>query len=151
MTTLKALSVATLVALHNSAVVDYAPEGFTEVEGFKNKKTALKAVEAVLTAGNLAVTFDGDNAVIVDAMQGGEGDEAEGEGEGDDNATDDAVKALGDGKGALRAWGVKLAGDDWLKANARGTVDREAYRKERRKAARTARKQRIAQKQEAIS
>lgn len=123
--TLATLSLASLVALHNTAIVDYAPEGFGEVVKFNSKAKAVAAIEALCEAGNLAVSFDGDNAVIVDAMEA-----APEAGE---------VVALGDGKGKVRAWGVALGSDEWLKANPRGTEAREAYRKERRKAARMAR------------
>lgn len=154
---LTALNASAIVALFNGAIAEYgAPEGMGELPEATGKKKALKALDALCAAGNLNVTFDGETAVIVDATEGNEGGNADegnegGDDEGEQEAADEAVKALGDGNGALRSWGVKLAGDDWLKANPRGSADREAYRKERRKAARTARKARIAQKQEAIN
>jgi hypothetical protein len=129
MTTLATLSLASLVALHNNAIVEFgAPEGFGEVAKFNSKAKAVAAIEALCEAGNMAVSFEGDSAVIIDASE----------------AADDApeaaeIVALGDGKGKVRAWGVALGSDEWLKANPRGTEAREAYRKERRKAARVAR------------
>lgn len=178
MTTLAKLTVASLAALHNTIVADYAPEGFGAVDSFKSRAKAITAIEAICAAGNVAITFDGDNAVIVDTMQaddGVTGDDGEGYGpndddeadkarmiaeggsedgeggddeapEGDDEGGDDegeapALATLGaDGKGKVRAWGVVTAGEDWLKANPRGGEAREAYRKERRKAARLNRK-----------
>ena len=154
---LATLNAAAIVALHNSAVIEFgAPEGMGEIAEGTSKRKALAALDALCEAGNLAVNFDGETAVIVDATSEVGGDNAD-EGEGDnadegDNAEGEGeVKRLGDGKGTLRAWGVQLAGDDWLKANPRGSADREAYRKERRKAARAARKARIAEKHSAVN
>lgn len=151
---LNALNAAAIVALHNSAVVEYgAPEGMGELPENTGKRKALKALDALCAAGNLAVAFEGETAVVVDATQGGdegehranEGDNADEGDEGDEGVT------FGDGKGAQRDWGFKLASDSWLKGNPRQSEAREAYRKARRKAARAARKARIAEKESAIN
>jgi hypothetical protein len=124
--TIAALSAASLVALYNGALEEYgAPEGFEPIAKRTSKAKATEALEALLVAGNLAVNFDGDAATIIDATP----------------ESDDAPSvAHGDGKGKVRDWGFALASDDWLKANPRGGADREAYRKARRKAARLNRK-----------
>lgn len=140
MTTLANLNLAALLNLHNGAIVEFgAPEGFGEVAKFKSKAAGVTAIEALCAAGNLAVAFDGDNAVIVDATPSGDN---YGPNDGDADDVDEAVEvtALGDGKGKVRAWGVALGSAEWLAANPRGSEAREAYRTERRKAARMHRK-----------
>lgn len=129
MTELATLSLAALTALHNEGVADYAPEGFAEVKRFASKAKAIDAIGAMCAVGSLAIAFDGDKAAIVDAMEAAE-----------DAAPD--VTVLGDGKGAVRAWGAALASDEWLAAHPRGTPEREAYRKARKALARGARKAR---------
>lgn len=166
MTTLANLTAANLASLYNGALVEYgAPEGFSEVAKFKSRAAGVNALEALCKAGGLAVAFDGDKAVIVDtldadsvvgadgegygandddaadkaaleASEAGEGDDADGEGE----EAGEVVSGGADGKGKARAWGFVTASADWLAANPRGTEAREAYRTERRKAARLARK-----------
>ena len=156
-TSLASLSVASLVALHNSALDDFGtPAGMAPLSNVKRKATAIEAIEALCAAGSLAVAFNGDTATIVDASapEGGdeasnpsngweapEGDEGGDEGgDADEGDEDGDVPAFGDGKGKVRAWGFKLGSDEWLAANPRGTAAREAYRKARRAAARNARK-----------
>lgn len=146
-TQLSALTASALISLYNSGVEDYNPAGYSVVSGFKSKSKAIEAIEAMCEAGSLAVAFDGDSAVIVDATppnmpddeegdDAGEGDDEEG---GDEEGGDDAA-AHGDGKGEIAKSGFRYGSEAWLKANPRGTEAREAYRKARRKAARVTRK-----------
>lgn len=136
--TIATLTAASLVALYNGALDDFGtPEGFAPIAKRTGKAKATEALEALLTAGNLALAFDGDTATIVDATPPESDDE--GDDEGDESAADAATGGA-DGKGKVRAWGFATASDAWLKANPRGGADREAYRKARRKAARVARK-----------
>jgi len=150
-TSLASLSVASLVALHNSALDDFGtPAGMAPLSNVKRKATAIEAIEALCAAGSLAVAFNGDTATIVDASapeggdeggdEGGNADEGDEGGDADEGDEGDDVPAFGDGKGKVRAWGFKLGSDEWLAANPRGTAAREAYRKARRAAARNARK-----------
>lgn len=124
---LNTAKLATLNATYAAIVSDYAPAGFEPVK-FKAKADALTAISAACAAGNLAIEFDGNTAVIVDLMDSAsDGDSAE-------------FAGLGDGKGKARDWGFVTASDAWLEANPRGSEAREEYRKARRKAARMARK-----------
>lgn len=139
---LATLKLAALNSLYGAIVTDYAPAGI-ELATFKAKADAVGAIEAACAAGNLAVSFDSGSAVIVDMMEAPEG------GEGDEGGDEAIALATGgaDGKGKARAWGFATAGEEWLAANPRGTAAREAYRKERRKAARKNRKDERAAKE----
>lgn len=186
------LTVSALISLYNEGVEDFNPAGFTVASGFKNKAAAIDAIESMCEAGNMAVSFDGDTATIIDASAVDDG--GEGEGENDDakrladetgavldtlvearadydaaiaeqdgpaivaaiaardtaetayNAAKDAqaatlpVTIYGDGKGAIAPSGFVYGSDAWLRANPRGTVAREEYRKNRKLAARKLRK-----------
>jgi hypothetical protein len=159
MSNLANMTASALVSLYNDEIIDaYAPSGFAAVSGFKNKASAIERIEAACAAGNLAIAFDGDKALVVDAMSGDDaagddaaGDDAAGDdAAGDDAAGDDAVDAFGthivdgiaygDGKGAVQPNGFRKASAAWLAANPRGTKAREAYRDMRRKGPRMARK-----------
>jgi hypothetical protein len=156
------LTVSALVSLYNEGVSDYNPAGFDPVTGFKSKRVAIERIESMCASGNLAVAFDGDSAVIIDATPApealpegpggddeadegagdeGEADEGEAdEGEADEGEDDAPIAAYGDGKGEVAKSGFRYGSEGWLKANPRGTSAREAYRKARRKAARMTRK-----------
>ncbi len=150
-TALASLTLSALVTLHNDAIDAYgAPDGMKAVGGFKSKSAAIERIEKLCEHGNLAVMFDGDSAVIVDATPIADelfadeidadetptGDDAD----ADDDAAVAPVVVLGDAKGAIAPSGFIRASDVWLKGHARGTSEREAYRKARRHAARMARK-----------
>jgi len=108
------MTVAAIVDLYNGAIDDYGVNGFQPVDRFKSKAHAIERLEALCNAGNLAVTFDGDSAVIVDAMQNATGDSATGDGATGDSATGDSAtgdSATGDGATGDSATGDSATGD----------------------------------------
>ena len=142
-TALKAMTLPTLTALYNGAVTDFgAPAGMGEVDTFKSKADAVARLRKLCEHGNVAVQFDGDTAVIVDASLANVSDYADASLANVSDYADAApnVVAFGDGKGVVAPSGFTRASDVWLKSHARGTPEREAYRKARRQAARAARK-----------
>lgn len=149
------MTVAAIADLYNGAIDDYGVNGFEPVDRFKSKAHAIERLETLCSVGNLAVTFDGDSAVIVDAMQNAASDEAASdEAASDEAASDEAAgdeatgdetpapigAELSDAKGGIARSGFAYGSAEWLIANPRGTAAREAYRKARRLAARNMRK-----------
>lgn len=140
MSDLSNLTLAAMIDLYNGAIDDYAPMGCDTVNGFKSKAEAVKRINAMCDAGNLAITFDGDKAIIVDATPIASDSDADADADADTDAdTDTDVPEHGDGKGGIAPSGFTYASEAWLKAHPRGTPEREAYRKARKLAGRKAR------------
>ena len=152
------LTVAAIAELYNGAIDDYGVNGFDPVDRFKSKAHAIERLESLCNVGNLAVTFDGDNAVIVDATS----DDATSDDATSDDATcndatsDDATcnDATSDDATSDDATSDDATGDATPApigaelSDAKGGIARsgfaygsaEAYRKARRLAARNMRK-----------
>lgn len=84
------MTVANIVDLYNSAIEDYGVNGFKPVDRFKSKAHAIERLEALCVAGNLAMTYDGDKAVIVDDTPVAASDEDA----SDEDASDEAAAII---------------------------------------------------------